>query len=265
MRHVLFVSVFLSACFELGKETNDEERDEDSQIFFEGDRYGDCIDGEDNDEDGLVDCDDPGCYEREACTEDSIPQDTAEPQEETGSEGNAESLLINYCSGCHSGSLAPDLSANICDNLVNVPSTQAPSVNYITPEDPENSYLWHKVNGTAGTAGGVDSIMPVGGSLSAPDLTIIEDWINNGAVCESPVEDDEEPDESLANGEDIHDSMCMGCHEGIPSMAEQVPNMTDEQIQDVVQNGRGAMPAINLSEAEIIDLIVFLRVEYPSK
>lgn len=176
-------------------------------------------------------------------------------------EGNAESLLINACSSCHGGGLAPNLAADICDNLVNVPSTQAPSMNFVTPNEPENSYLWHKLNGTGGSAGGTDTIMPTTGALAAADLAIIEEWINNGAVCGAPIEEGEV---DVANGEAIVTNSCLNtCHGTGPSFDDVVPNVTNGQIVDAIQNGVGAMPPQGaVTDYEIVDVVAYLRATY---
>jgi hypothetical protein len=48
---------------------------------------------------------------------------------------------------------------------------------WVTAGDPTNSYLFHKVSGTASFGGQ----MPVGGSMSQSDITTIELWITQGA------------------------------------------------------------------------------------
>ncbi len=65
------------------------------------------------------------------------------------------------------------------ENLVNVPSTQV-GLDLVTPNDAENSYLIHKLDGRAGIVG---ARMPVGsgGFLSDEAIDIIEQWINAGA------------------------------------------------------------------------------------
>ena len=42
-------------------------------VDLEGDSYGECTDGEDNDQNGLVDCDDPGCEGSPDCAADNAP------------------------------------------------------------------------------------------------------------------------------------------------------------------------------------------------
>ena len=65
------------------------------------------------------------------------------------------------------------------ENLVNVPSTQV-GLNLVTPNDAENSYLIHKLDGRAGIVG---ARMPIGsgGFLSGDAIDVIKAWINAGA------------------------------------------------------------------------------------
>ena len=56
----------------------------------------------------------------------------------------------------------------------------------IAPNDTAHSYLWLKIQNTQGTVGGFGSQMPQGcpggvPCLTAPDITSITTWINNGA------------------------------------------------------------------------------------
>jgi hypothetical protein len=52
---------------------------EDTAVIPEGATPGDCSDGEDNDGDGLIDCDDDGCAGASACEE--VPEDTGDSGE----------------------------------------------------------------------------------------------------------------------------------------------------------------------------------------
>lgn len=65
------------------------------------------------------------------------------------------------------------------ENLVNVPSTQV-GLNLVAPNDAENSYLIHKLDGRAGISG---ARMPIGagGFLSDEAIDVIKQWINAGA------------------------------------------------------------------------------------
>ena len=89
------------------------------------------------------------------------------------------------CTGCHSGSAAAeglDLSeGNARAELVGAISFQVPDLMQVSPGDPDNSYLWLKLNNTQQAAGGTGTQMPPELPLSDSDLSLIEDWITSGA------------------------------------------------------------------------------------
>lgn len=89
-------------------------------------------------------------------------------------------ILNQSCafSGCHaSGSVSPDLSGNSYSNIVSKQSSKG--LNFIEPNDPENSYLLQKVLGTSSISG---SRMPLNNSaLSQEKIDALIEWINNGA------------------------------------------------------------------------------------
>ena len=69
------------------------------------------------------------------------------------------------------------------DQIVGVAAEQLASMSRVEPGQPEDSYLWHKIVGTAGSVGGEEaSRMPPTAPLSAGDQQIIEDWILAGAL-----------------------------------------------------------------------------------
>jgi hypothetical protein len=87
-------------------------------------------------------------------------------------------------SGCHgNGSAQAGLSldaGSAYGNIVNVASSEMPSMDRIEPGDPDNSYLWRKVNGGPGISGGQ---MPLGRpALSQDLLDLLRDWIEDGAL-----------------------------------------------------------------------------------
>ena len=85
-------------------------------------------------------------------------------------------------SGCHAGSVTPDLrEGQAFDAIVNQPSTQ-PGLNLVTPFEPDNSYLMQKVDGTPGISGGA---MPPAGQLSSSVRSTLRSWIEDGATLES--------------------------------------------------------------------------------
>lgn len=98
-------------------------------------------------------------------------------------------VLDTWCL-CHmqgpDGSMeAPFLTLNAgmaVGNLVDVPSNQVPTMARVTPGDREQSYLWHKINGTHGAQGGMGDPMPPGFELPPEDVEAIGRWIDMGAM-----------------------------------------------------------------------------------
>jgi mono/diheme cytochrome c family protein len=88
------------------------------------------------------------------------------------------------CSGCHMASGSPSgHDWEGYDTLVNVPSDELPSMDRIEPGDAQASYLFLKVTGTHGDAGGSGEQMPAMGAepLDQVDIDAIEQWILDGA------------------------------------------------------------------------------------
>ncbi len=83
--------------------------------------------------------------------------------------------------GCHT-SVAPQMpdAAGALANLVDVPSSA--TMNYVTPDIPDESYLWHKLAGTQASVGGSGATMPFGGSTCTAELQTIYAWILSGAA-----------------------------------------------------------------------------------
>ncbi|MET0506555.1 MAG: hypothetical protein ABWZ78_00040, partial [Burkholderiaceae bacterium] len=91
-------------------------------------------------------------------------------------------IFTNNCTRCHSGSSAPRGlrldSANSYANLVNVASSEVPSLLRVKPGDDANSYLVQKIEGTAAVGGR----MPLNSTpLSAANINLIRRWIAEGA------------------------------------------------------------------------------------
>jgi hypothetical protein len=84
----------------------------------------------------------------------------------------------NQCTGCHGGSGGLTITAGVSyNNLVNINAqSSCTALKRVLPFDADNSVLYKKVSGT--TCG---SRMPQGSSLSASDIALIRDWINQGA------------------------------------------------------------------------------------
>ena len=87
-------------------------------------------------------------------------------------------------SGCHVGNDAPfglDLSSatSSAANLIDVPSSEVPSLMRVEPFDANGSYVYMKITDAPGIQG--DPMPLIGFPLSASDQTLIETWINQGA------------------------------------------------------------------------------------
>jgi hypothetical protein len=91
-------------------------------------------------------------------------------------------IFTPICSVCHAGASAPEglqLDAgNSYNMLVDVPSTEVPSLLRVKPGDPDNSYIIQKLEGHAAVGGQ----MPLGGPyLSTSTIAFIRQWITDGA------------------------------------------------------------------------------------
>ncbi len=97
---------------------------------------------------------------------------------------DVQPILSNNCifSGCHAGTSPQEgmtlSSGQTFGNVVNVASRQLPTMNRVTPNQPDNSYLVHKVQGTHLDEGGSGERMPEGRApLSQADIDLIRAWI----------------------------------------------------------------------------------------
>lgn len=91
-------------------------------------------------------------------------------------------IFTPICTRCHIGAAAPQGlrldAANSFDDLVGVRSREVSSFFRVLPAAPDNSYLVHKIEGTAA----VGEQMPLGGPpLPAEDILLIRQWIADGA------------------------------------------------------------------------------------
>jgi hypothetical protein len=102
---------------------------------------------------------------------------------------DVQPILSGSCAfaGCHAGT-SPAQGMNLGDgqtfsNVVNVASRELPSMNRVTPNQPDISYLVHKIQGTHVGVGGSGSQMPLGRSPLSPDeIELIRAWIEGGAL-----------------------------------------------------------------------------------
>ncbi|MBA57996.1 MAG: hypothetical protein CMQ40_02370 [Gammaproteobacteria bacterium] len=100
--------------------------------------------------------------------------------------------------GCHAGSVSPDLRADKAfDAIVNRTATQT-NLNLVTPFEPENSYLMKKVDGTDITG----SVMPPSGPLSGNLRETLRRWIQNGAAQENQENSKDTDMDGVNDGDD---------------------------------------------------------------
>jgi hypothetical protein len=92
-------------------------------------------------------------------------------------------VFTPMCSTCHSGASAPHglrLDAtNSYALLVGVPSDEEPSIQRVKPNDPNNSYLIQKLEGTAGSGERMPAGLP---ALPQATIDAIRAWITDGAL-----------------------------------------------------------------------------------
>src|SRR5262249_5969467 len=98
--------------------------------------------------------------------------------------GNVQPIFTASCAtslSCHqAGGAGPvDLSEGVSySHIVNVVSDQDPTKNFVTPFQPDVSYLMNKIDGV-----GVSTRMRLGGpSLDQPTADMVRTWILEGAA-----------------------------------------------------------------------------------
>ncbi len=102
--------------------------------------------------------------------------------------GDVQTIFTSTCTfpGCHAGT-NPQRGMNLSvgqtfANVVNVPAMELSTMNRVTPGQPDDSYLVHKVQGTHLAVGGSGFQMPIGRSpLTQTEIDLIRAWISAGA------------------------------------------------------------------------------------
>lgn len=93
--------------------------------------------------------------------------------------------FINMACNCHQSDplMAPFSlkTGEAYQAIVNVPSSQVPTMMLVKPGSTQESYLWHKINGTFLEVGGTGMIMPFTIPLNETEKKIFESWILAGA------------------------------------------------------------------------------------
>ncbi len=111
---------------------------------------------------------------------DGVPEEPLEPVFSS----IQSKVLTPSCAtaSCHSGANPPAslnlVATNSYTMLVGIQSSQEPGLQRVEQGDPDNSYLIHKLSGTAMTG----DTMPPAGALDAADIAVIRQWILAGAL-----------------------------------------------------------------------------------
>lgn len=98
---------------------------------------------------------------------------------------DVQPILNKECSECHGakshkGKL--DVSeGSAFKNLVNVPSDEVPTMMRVKPGEPEQSYLWLKVDHRAKEGSGMPKGVFYSKKLPQDQLDLIKNWIAQGA------------------------------------------------------------------------------------
>ncbi|MFV2056219.1 MAG: hypothetical protein ACC707_07105 [Thiohalomonadales bacterium] len=88
---------------------------------------------------------------------------------------------FSFCHDASAPAAGMDLTASVSHGqIVNIPSSQLPSMARIEPNNPNNSYLRHKLHDSQSSVGGAGTQMPPrNGQLSPTDLLLIDTWITD--------------------------------------------------------------------------------------
>ena len=124
-----------------------------------------------------------------ACAGDGTGLELVNEVDQVTLSGDVQPIFTSNCalSGCHAGT-NPQEGMNLSAgqtfaNVVNVQAMELSTMNRVTPDEPDNSYLVHKVQGTHLSVGGSGDQMPQGRSpLTQPDIDLIRAWIEAGAL-----------------------------------------------------------------------------------
>jgi uncharacterized membrane protein len=105
-----------------------------------------------------------------------------EPEIEIPEEGvsfteEIQPIFTQNCTSCHPNSGNLDLSEGIAYNQIVNKNAAAYDGKLIIPNEPENSILYKKID----HSNNYGANMPLGSTLTANEITLIKEWITEGA------------------------------------------------------------------------------------
>jgi len=103
-----------------------------------------------------------------SCTKDYlVPPDS--PAQGVSFSNDVIPIFNNNCISCHNGGVSPNLTADKAYGEL------TSNNDLVIPNDPENSELYHRVNGQG-------SMMPPSGMMPTSKIDVIYQWIKEGAL-----------------------------------------------------------------------------------
>ena len=102
------------------------------------------------------------------------------------------------------------------------------------------------------------------GCVGVTEPALDDTAIEGDADTDADTDTDADADADLARGEEVYTGTCAGgyCHGSDTIHEERVPEMSDEEIWDTIENGSGYMSAQDLPDDDIANVIVYMRTVY---
>lgn len=131
-----------------------------------------------------LDCDEPSTTISPLVTDTDISSPDPEPSGALSHAADIQPIWDRKCGGCHlDGSDLGDVNLDDAyESLVDISASDLPTMLLVSPGEPEESYLWHKLDDTHRDIGGSGLAMPKNGSLTSAQLDLVFDWIVDGAA-----------------------------------------------------------------------------------
>ncbi|RLD25983.1 MAG: hypothetical protein DRI75_12515 [Bacteroidetes bacterium] len=106
-----------------------------------------------------------------SCYYDEVPEEPIRPPNlDVSFANNIQPIFNTHCISCHNGTLNPDLREGNSYNFLTITDPDS-----VVPNDADGSELYQRLIG-------VGNIMPPSGALSNNDVSLVRDWINQGAL-----------------------------------------------------------------------------------